>query len=61
MNTSKTELDNNIRRSEEINEHKISEERRSMNRKAYQKDRDHDSAIRTRYGRIIQKLDRMAY
>ena len=55
------ELDNNHRKSEENNEHKIGEQRVSVGRNIDHKDKDHGSVIRTRYGRIIQKLDRLAY
>ena len=44
---------NDNRKSEENNEHKISEKRISVGRNIDHKDKDHGSVIRTRYGRII--------
>ena len=51
------ELDINHRKSEENNEHKISKEGVSVNLHVDHKGEDHDSFVRTRYGRT----DRLAY
>ena len=51
--TSYNELENNYRKREENNEHKISKNRISVSRNIDHKDMNHDSAIRTRYGRVI--------
>ena len=45
--------DKNLRKSEENNKQNISVKRRSVDRNTDQKEKDIDSIIRTRYGRII--------
>ena len=54
------EPDDNHRKCEENNEQKISENRILVSRSVDNKDTDHDSVIMTRYGRIMQKQDRLA-
>ena len=55
------EPDNNQIKREENNEQKISEEGVSINQNIDHKSKDGDSCVRTQFGRIIRKPDRLAY
>ena len=55
------EQGNHQERGEEHSEQKIIVNKSPANRHSDNKENGHNSIIRTRYGRVIRKLDRLAY